>query len=256
MRDSEWRPLHPVNPLTKLAAAIVLVIAVTVVFDIRFQAAVLALIVVVLMVLEGVPPLRLALVMLPFALMGFGFLWTNLLFHEAGGYVESLGRFSLLRGSALDDGIVVFLRAVNFGAVSYAFVRATPPADLARALMQNAGLRPTVAFAVFSVVQFIPQLQDDLRQLHLAHALRAATAQASGIRSLVGLPRRYVDLVIPLLAGAVRRAQRSAISMEARGLTHPMRRSFLVCSKFGRADLVFALASSASLMLMIGLAVV
>jgi energy-coupling factor transport system permease protein len=243
MRDAEWRPLRRVNPLTKLAVAVLFVIVVTVIFDLRFQVIVLAQMAIVLLVLEGVPPLRLLFVVLPFALMGFGFLWSHLLFHQAaGGYVDSLGRFSLLRGAAFDDGMIVFLRAINFGVVSYAFVRATPPAALGRALMQNAGLRPTIAFAVSSVVQFIPQLQDELRQLRMAHRLRGA-AKISRLRAFASAPRRYVGMIIPLLVGAVRRAQRSAISMEARGLTHPMQRTYLVGSHFGPADVTFTLVS-------------
>lgn len=236
--------LRAVNPLTKLAAAMVYVIAITVLFELRFQLALLALALLALLLLERVPPLRLAAVMAPFALMGFGYLWTNLLFHrESAGYLQSLGALSVAGHPGLDAGLIVFLRALNFGAVSYLFVRSTPPADLALGLMQRAGLPPALAFSVFTAVQFIPALGEDVRQLRMARRLRGGAGRGSWL----ALPRRYAGLIVPLLANAVRRAQRSAISMEARGLTRPMTRSYLRRSRFGPADVAFAIAAAAGL---------
>ncbi|MSO65031.1 MAG: energy-coupling factor transporter transmembrane protein EcfT [Alphaproteobacteria bacterium] len=236
MPAAERRPLAGVNALTKLAAAVVYFGAVSVVFDLTFQLLVLAATVAALLVLERVQPLHLLKVMVPFALMGLGYLWTNIVFHrEAGLYVESLGRFSLWRNPALDDGVIVFLRTVNFGSLSFLFVSSTSPAALAQALMQRARVPPSLAFSVSGAVQFIPLLIEDLHQLRLAHRLRAPPTGGRWWRG----PRRYAEMLIPLLAGSVRRAQRSAISMEARGLTHPMRRTYLHRSVFGRADAVF-----------------
>jgi energy-coupling factor transport system permease protein len=236
MRAAEWRPLARVNPLSKLAAALLYIVLITAVFDAVTQAIVLALTAASLLLLERIAPLRFLAVMSPFVIMGFGFWWTSVVFQrQSAEYLESLGRFSLVRNAGFDAGFVVFLRAINYGAISYLFVHSTRPADLALALMQRLRLPPAFAYSIFSAVQFIPSLRDDLRQLHLARRLRRPASR----RSWRALPAAYAAMLIPLLAGSVRRAQRSAISMEARGLSHPMKRSYLRESTFASNDLCF-----------------
>lgn len=244
MNDADALPLRRVNPIAKLGAALVYLLVMTALFDPRAQAVVLAVSVLALLALERIAPLRLLGVLAPFALMGLGLWGTNLLFPaQTQAYLDSLGRFSLLRNPAFDAGLVVFLRAVNFGAISYLFVHSTRPADLALGLMQKLRAPPALAFSVFSAVQFMPALAEDLRQLRLARRLRRAPGRRSW-RESMGEP---VRLMVPLLVSAMRRAQRAAISMEARGLASPMTRTYLRHSIFGVADAVFVACATAIL---------
>jgi energy-coupling factor transport system permease protein len=232
-------PLRRVNPLSKLAAALLYIAAATIVFDAAFQLLLLAVVAVALMALERIGPLALLKVLLPFALVGFGYLWANLLFPASTAtYSESLGAPAFLFDPAANAGATLFLRALSFGLISYAFVRSTDPADLVRALMQRARLPAFIGFSVFSALQFLPYLREDLRQIRLARSMRASTPASRWAR-LRGVP----GLAIPLLASTVRKASRAAISMEARGLHHPMRRTSLRSSVFAWADAAFLLAS-------------
>jgi energy-coupling factor transport system permease protein len=232
-------PLRRVNPLSKLAAALLYIAAATLVFDAPFQLLLVAAVAIGLIALERVGPLALLKAMLPFALVGFGYLWVNLLFPESTAtYSESLGAPTLLLDPAANAGATLFLRALGFGLISYAFVRSTDPADLVRALMQRARLPAFIGFSVFSALQFLPYLRDDLRQVRLARSMRAA-GPASRWTQLRALP----GLAIPLLASTVRKASRAAISMEARGLHHPMVRTSLRASTFARADGAFLLCA-------------
>ena len=232
-------PLRRVNPLSKLAAGLLYIAAATLVFDALFQLLLAAAVAVALIALERVGPLTLLKAMLPFALVGFGYLWANLLFPASTAtYSESLGAPALLLDPAANAGATLFLRALSFGLISYAFVRSTDPADLVRALMQRARLPAFIGFSVFSALQFLPYLRDDLRQIRLARAMRAS-GRVSRWTQLRGLP----SLAIPLLASTVRKASRAAISMEARGLHHPMARTSLRPSVFAWTDGAFLLAS-------------
>jgi len=238
-------PLRRVNPLSKLAAALLYIAAATLVFDALFQLLLAAAVAVALIALERVGPLALLRAMLPFALVGFGYLWANLLFPASTAtYSESLGAPALLRDSAANAGATLFLRALSFGLISYAFVRSTDPADLVRALMQRARLPAFVGFSVFAALQFLPYLRDDVRQIRLARSMRAS-GPASRWAQLRALP----SLPIPLLASTVRKASRAAVSMEARGLHHPMVRTSLRASTFARADAVFLLSALLALVL-------
>jgi len=238
-------PLRRVNPLSKLAAALLYIIAATLVFDARFQLLLLIATVTVLIALERVEPIMLLKVMAPFALVGFGYLWANLLFPaSAGSYSRSVAAASLVRNPAVDAGLTLFLRALCFGTISYAFVRSTDPAELVRALMLRARLPAHIGFSVFCALQFLPSLRDEARQIRLARTMRRR-----------GHTRRWVRLgelagiAIPLLASTVRKASRAAISMEARGLHRGMERTSLHPSTFAWIDGAFLLSS----LLLIGL---
>ena len=63
-------------------------------------------------------------------------------------------------------------------------------------------------------MQLVPDLASELQQMRLARAMKAGRRP----RRLPGL-MEALSLVIPLLAFAIRRAGRTAIAMEARGLS-------------------------------------
>jgi energy-coupling factor transport system permease protein len=229
----ERRVLERLNPLAKLAAAVVYFIAATVIFDPLFQLALLLGILLALVALERVEPLMLLKVMAPFVLVGLGYLWTNLFFHDSTAYyMPSSACTAEIADPALNAGVTLFLRTVVFGAISYCFVRTTDPAALMRSLMQQAKLPPHLGFSIFSAVQFLPYLRDELRQIRLARALRTGRRRMAGLIDLPGI-------AIPLLASTIRKASRAAISMEARGLTRPMRRTSLHRARFGPRDAIF-----------------
>jgi energy-coupling factor transport system permease protein len=229
----EQRVLERLNPLAKLAAAVIYFIAATIVFDPIFQLALLLSIILALVALDRVEPLMLLKVVAPFALVGLGYLWTNLFFHDSASYYtpSSAGTVEIA-DPALNAGVTLFLRAVVFGAISYCFIRTTDAAELMRSLMQQAKLPPHIGFSIFSAVQFLPYLRDELRQIRLARALRNGRPRVAGI---VDLP----STAIPLLASTIRKASRAAISMEARGLTRPMHRTSLHRARLAPRDAVF-----------------
>jgi energy-coupling factor transport system permease protein len=229
----EQRVLERLNPLAKLVAAVIYFIAATIVFDPMFQLALLLSIILALIVLERVEPLMLLKVMAPFALVGLGYLWTNLFFHDSASYyTPSPAGTAEIADPALNAGVTLFLRAVVFGAISYCFIHTTDPAELMRSLIEQAKLPPHIGFSVFSAVQFLPYLRDELRQIRLARALRTGRRRMAGFIDLPGI-------AIPLLASTIRKASRAAISMEARGLTRPIRRTSLHRARFGPRDAIF-----------------
>ena len=68
---------------------------------------------------------------------------------------------------------------------------------------------------------FIPLLQRELQQLQYAHQLRGVPFNTKWERL-----RHVPKLLLPLLAGSIRRAERIAFSMEARGFTSGKRTTF------------------------------
>jgi energy-coupling factor transport system permease protein len=100
------------------------------------------------------------------------------------------------------------------------------------------GLSPRIGYALFSVLQLIPDLAAEARQVRLAHAMKRGRPP----RRLLG-PVAAAQLLIPLLAFAIRRAGRAAIAMEARGLGGTGSRTLIHVPRLCRRDLWFILAA-------------
>jgi energy-coupling factor transport system permease protein len=139
----------------------------------------------------------------------------------------------------------LFLRTIAIGLLSALFVLTTDPGGLVRALMAHGHLSPRIGYALFSILQLVPDLAAEARQIRLAHAMKRARS-----------PRRWLGpvdvarLLIPLLAFAIRRASRAAIALEARGLGGNGPRTLIKVPEFHRRDLMFSIATIAVLSLL------
>jgi energy-coupling factor transport system permease protein len=226
--------LRRVHPLVKLAVCLGWVIALILVFDARFQLIGLTGAALALVVFGQVRILLVIALAVPFALFGFGFLTTSLLFREEGGYALQVAGEAAVSGEALEAGIVLFLRALSCGMVSALFVLTTDPGALVKAAMRDWHLPPRVGYALFSVLHVVPDLVSELHQIRLSRAMKSGAA----IRSMPG-PAEALSLFVPLLAYAIRRATRASIAMEARGLEAGVKRTILGAPRLGRHDLIF-----------------
>lgn len=242
-------PLRRVHPLAKLALALVWLVALTLVFDARFQGACILTVLGLLLAADRARPRDILLVLIPFALFGSGFLWSHWLHPAAiAGYADSLGDSAARRGGDAAAAIVLFLRAIAYGSVSYAFARTTDAADLVRALMQYLKLPPAFGYGLFSVSQFLPALRQEAEAMRMAHALRSGKPLRR-----IPTPREIAGMILPLIASALRRADRSALAMELRGLGPGRPRSLARRLRFQRRDPLFLLAGLALLAGLYGL---
>jgi energy-coupling factor transport system permease protein len=207
------------------------------IFDARFQLATIALAALALVVLERKSLLLVLALMLPFALFGFGFLTTSVLFREESDFAQRMARETPF-GSAFSAGIVLFLRAIACGMVSALFALTTDPGRLIKVLMVNWRLSPRIGYSLFSALQLVPDLGAEAQQIRLARAMKHGRPP----RRIPG-PVETVSLVIPLLAYAIRRASRAAIAIEARGLTADRPRTVVGAPQLHRRDLVFAVVA-------------
>lgn len=230
--------LKTINPLVKLVVCLGWMASCVAIFDHRFQIATILITAAALMLLDRVSPFLVLALMVPFALFGIGFLTTNLVFHEEADFARHVAESSALASPGLSAGTTLFLRAIAIGMISALFALTTDPGAFVRALMARWGLSPRVGYALFAVLQLVPDLADAGRQIRLARAMKRG-----------GLPRRIVGpaeaagLLIPLLAFAIRRANRAAIAMEARGLGRAMPRTIARVPSLRRRDLFFAIAA-------------
>ncbi|QKV19700.1 energy-coupling factor transporter transmembrane component T [Oricola thermophila] len=234
--------LSALHPLPKLAVCLAWIAASVLVFDAGFQLAVIALAAGLLVVAERRPPLLVLALMVPFALFGFGFLTTSVLFGRESDFALHAAAETPFGSASVSAGVVLFLRAVACGMVSALFALTTDPAALVKALMVHCRLSPRIGYALFSAMLLVPDLAGEARQVRLARAMRAGRPP----RRVPG-PFETASLVVPLLAFAIRRAGRAAIAMETRGLAAGVPRTVLGAPVPRRRDLVFVLAALALL---------
>jgi energy-coupling factor transport system permease protein len=228
--------LKTLNPLSKLLVCIVWLAAAVLIFDLRFQLASILTVSAALIFLNRTSPLLLLALMIPFSLFGFGFLTTSLLFHRESEYALRMAEESVVASPAFSAGMVLFLRAIACGTISAFFALTTDPGDAVRALIAYGKLPPRLGYSLFAAMQLVPDLAAEVHQMRMARAMKSGRR----IRRIPG-PIEVMTLVIPLLAFAIRRAGRTAIAMEARGLSPDAPRTIMYVPPFRRSDIVFVL---------------
>jgi energy-coupling factor transport system permease protein len=124
---------------------------------------------------------------------------------------------------ALAAALALGLRVVAIVAVGVTWGRTTDPTHLADALVQQGRLSARFAYGALAALQAIPWIADDLAALREARRMRGLRASWHP-RVLVGL-----------LVLAIRRAERLAVAMDARGFSAPVRTRYRVVA-WSRAD--------------------
>ncbi|PSL41863.1 energy-coupling factor transport system permease protein [Planomicrobium soli] len=154
--------------------------------------------------------------MLPFTLGAFGYLWTALVFGANDGS-EAILTFAgiSVTEEQWQRALSLSFRVMAFSTLSLLFALTTDPVKFVMSLMQQLKLSPKLAYGVMVSYQFLPVLKDEFFQIQQAQRLRGVPVEESWWRRLLNLRH----LLLPMLAGAVRKAERAAFAMEARGFT-------------------------------------
>lgn len=232
--------LKTLHPLAKLALCFVGIVASLTVFRLSFQIGLFAAAAALLLIDARIPPRRLLALTIPFALFGFGFFTTSVLFRAESGFALQMAREQ--GGSPqVAPGLTLFFRVLACGMVSAVFALTTDPGRFVRALMQHLRLPAPMGFALMQAMHMAPDLRDEMLQLRMARAMRLGRPLRRA-----PTPVEAVELSIPLLAYAIRRATRAALSFEARGLQPGRARSHLPQPPIRRADwIVLSVGASA-----------
>jgi energy-coupling factor transport system permease protein len=241
--------LHRLNPLTKLALTVPVAALVSLVFEPVAPLVIAALAVLVTWRLGSVP---LAGVLKPLAfslLLGFGMFWTGVLYYAGAGAEEPplFGGPVHVTQASLVYGLTMLTRTLAIFATSALFVLTTDPVDFVVALIQQARLPARIGYAVFAAYRFMPLVQEELDNIRAAHQVRGALTGRGPIARL----RQTIGYAIPLLAISVRRAERVALAMDARGFGARADRTYYRTTSVGRADVVFGLTALATLAIVV-----
>jgi energy-coupling factor transport system permease protein len=137
--------------------------------------------------------------------------------------------------SALWAAGSLWLRLLCFALLSLVFVRTTEPQHLLLSLVHQLHMSDRVAYGVMVGYRMLPVFQADYTTIRAAQRLRGVR-EGPGLLHPFSRVRRYA---LPLLAGAIRRAGRIAIAMDARAFGALRPRTYRERMVVTSADWVF-----------------
>jgi len=210
------RFLYRLNPLAKLLAPVPAMVLLLFVRDAATPLAFLALS--YLLLLIGVSFTRRLALLLLLALplgalaIGFGFaLWTDPSHVDQSVVLWQLGSWTMY-GGALLVGVSTGLRiAAIVGLALIAGLSTTGP-DLVRSTVQQLRVPYRIGYTALAAFRFVPRFRHELDVIRQAHRVRGA----HGGRGPFAAMARWGGYLVPLLAGAIRHAERVALAMDAR----------------------------------------
>ncbi|MBV8716766.1 MAG: energy-coupling factor transporter transmembrane protein EcfT [Chloroflexi bacterium] len=239
--------LHRVNPLTKLAFTVVVMVVLTVVVDPITPLAVALLGVTAIVLFGGVPLGQILRTLRPFGIVSFGLFWTTALFYAST--MEPFARWGplALTKDGVAYGVAIMLRILAIFAVSLLFTLTTDPTAFLQALVQQAHVSSRFGYGIIAAYRFVPLFDGELASIRAAHRIRGVPLGGG----VVAQYRRLVGHMVPLLAGAIRHAERVALAMDARGFGAVPDRTYFHRSVFGWRDVVFATTAGLVLALLL-----
>lgn len=202
------------NPTIKLVTVAVVALAATFLFDPVTPLVVFAVTLTAGRLLGGLSFTTLLRPLLIFVLAGVAILIANILFNKENATSEvvfSLGPLEVTAAALWAAGSLWF-RLLCFALLSLVFVKTTEPQHLILSLIHQAHLSYRAAYGTMVGYRMLPLFQSDYLTIRAAQRVRGA-GEARGVLHAWSRTRRYA---VPLLTGAVRRAGRIAVAMDAR----------------------------------------
>ncbi len=230
--------LHRLNPLTKFLPNLPLVVVLSLVTDPATPAAVTLLALGLLWGAGRLPWRVIWAALQPVGIVLVGLFWTTALFYQGQAHETPLVLPLVgptVSVSALWYAVSIALRVLAIYTFSQVFILTTDPVDFVRALVQQGRLSPRLGYGVLAGYRFIPLLESELQNLRAAYRVRGI---GKG-RGPLARARQVWRTAIPLLALAVRRAERVALAMEARAFGALPTRTYYRQFRFQQADLLF-----------------
>lgn len=236
------RFLHRLNPLATIAgpapAIVLLLLARDVATPLAFIALALVLLLIgahlrartALLLLAGVP-LLVGLLSLSFGI------WVDPAKLPDSPTLVRLGdhRFTV---AAWLVGLATAARLTSIVVLTFLSALTSTGADLVRAMVQQLRVPYRIGYTALAAFRFVPRFGHELEVIRAAHRVRG---MAGGRGPLAGI-RRYLGYVVPLLAGAIRHAERVALAMDSRAFGAHRTRTERHRIPFRARDLVFIVA--------------
>ncbi len=211
-----WQFLYGLNPLAKIAGVLPAIVLLVFVRDLATPAAFLAVAYLVLLVgarLTRASALLLFVALpLGIALIGLGFtVWVDPAQVAQTPVVLRVGAWTVHAG-ALQIGFATALRLGAIIALSLISGLTMSGPDLVRASVQHLRVPYRIGYTALAAFRFVPRFRHELGVIRAAHRVRG---HHGGRGPFARLARGW-GYIVPLLASAIRHAERVALAMDSR----------------------------------------
>ncbi|WP_434811430.1 energy-coupling factor transporter transmembrane component T family protein [Microbacterium sp. bgisy189] len=231
--------LYRLNPLAKMAAPIPAMIALVFVRDLQTPLVFIAVAYALLLIGARLSWRMLALLLLavPAAIgviaLGMS-LWADASRVDQSFVLLQIGEWRLY-GGALMVGLATGVRLGAIIALALVAGLTSSGPDIVRATVQQLRVPYRVGYTALAAFRFVPRFAHELDVIRQAHRVRGAHGGRGPFAALA----RWWGYIVPLLAGAIRHAERVALAMDARAFgAHPDRTERHIVT-FGAVDAVF-----------------
>lgn len=216
--------LHELNPSIKALTVIILIILLALIFDPLTPLLFLSGTIILTFIGGKISWKRYMLFFIPFFILAIGMLWTTVAFSKTPNnpndtitiFTLTFPRESFLHALALS------MRILSVATLSLMFIFTTNVIHFIISLIQQFRLPPKIAYGVLAGYRFLPMIKDELLIINSAHRVRGMNQ----VRGIKGRMNQFKRFSIPLLASAIRKAERTAMAMESKGFTGSKNRTF------------------------------
>lgn len=220
-----------INPVTKLAASLIIAAALLVTID-WVSAATALVLELALLPWAGLALKRLLRVTLPLAIAAVTGGISTVLYGKTSGQIHLEWWFVTVSEGSLDLGLATALRVLAIGLPGVVLFATTDPTDLADGLAQVLKLPSRFVLGGLAGLRLIGLFIDDWRYLGLARRARGVADAGGPIAKL----KRFLGQAFALLVLSIRRGTKLATAMEAKGFGAPVERSWARPSRLSGRD--------------------
>jgi len=208
--------LYRLNPLAKIAGPLPFIVSLLFVRDIATPLLFVMLVYAVLLIGSRLTARRalLLFVALPAVVLVLSVTlgaWVDAARVDDTEVLLQIGEYRFFAGSWL-TGLATALRLAALVSLALVSGLTTTGPDLVRALVQQLRVPYRIGYTILAAYRFLPRFQYELGVIRAAHRVRGTVG---GKGPLVAL-RRGSGYLVPLLASAIRHAERVALAMDSR----------------------------------------
>lgn len=150
-----------------------------------------------------------------------------------------------ITAESMNHGLVIGLRMLGFVTYGLLFTTTTDLTLLIMSFIHQCKLSPKWAYGLLAGFRFIPLFQSELNQMKIAHKVRGYRQKNSW--------RSFMRYSLPLFTQGIRKSERIAIAMEARGFTGARDRTYYQTTRVVTKDWAYLFSL---LIVVIGMAII
>lgn len=219
--------LSTLNPTIKLVAHLLVMCVLMTITDPKITLSIWLLALVIGLTLGGWRIPYLIKRLLPYTIFFVMIFWMMAAFGKGEHTLWQWGWFHITAES-LNNGLMIALRMLGFVTYGLLFTSTTDLTAMIMSLVHQCKMSPKWAYGLLAGFRFIPLFQTELMQMKSAHKIRGYKQKNSW--------KSFMRYALPLFTQGIRKSERIAIAMEARGFTGTRQRTYYLTPQLTGRD--------------------